>query len=456
MLKQYCKNKSGNFTTMLAVGATTLLMGIGVAIDFNAMSSEKVSLQNLADAGVLAAAVTREENVAKLRQTASRSIEKNKEIGKAVESDLKVEDDTIIVTASTVYKPKFMGMFGYSNIGLQAVSKAPLASDTPMNIALVLDRTGSMQGDKMANLKLAAKGMLDTFENYEAQIKASVIPFAQYVNVGLSNRNVTWMDVPADYTEVTPAGVCRMRTRRDTSKCTRIQVTETCENDGVKFSCTKNRLSCPPGVGTITENYCPSEQTTAHVWNGCAGSRANGFNRIPGYQNKKIPGILDATCGEELQPLTTNLFTVRKKIDSLTTDGETYIPAGLIWGWRALQQEQPLNDLSNADKDRRRALVLMTDGNNTKSLELPGHGGDNADAANKLTAELCTAIKNDKIDIYSIAYEIGTSAEAKKTKNMIEACASSPRQYFEADNAQDLKDAFEDIAAQLFTVRLSG
>ncbi len=46
--------------------------------------------------------------------------------------------------------------------------------------------------------------------------------------------------------------------------------------------------------------------------------------------------IMDVECGTEILDLTSNTNKVKSHIQSLTPHGETYIPSGLIWGWRML------------------------------------------------------------------------------------------------------------------------
>ena len=94
-----------------------------------------------------------------------------------------------------------------------------------------------------------------------------------------------------------------------------------------------------------------------------------------------------------------------------------------------LDPSRPFDEFSNADTTRRRTLILMTDGANTKSLEDPyvdgKHNGSDTDATNALTATLCENIKNDNIDIWSVAYRF----DGADTKAVLRACASGPSQY---------------------------
>ena len=135
-----------------------------------------------------------------------------------------------------------MGAFGKKEIPMNVISEALIPEDVPINVALVLDRTGSMEGENMSALQAASSVLLDQFSNYSAETQVAVVPFSDYVNVGLSRRNETWIDVPPNQTITTPAGECYMRQFR---VCTNRQnVNETRIVDGVSRTRTLNRCTC--------------------------------------------------------------------------------------------------------------------------------------------------------------------------------------------------------------------
>jgi len=129
-------------------------------------------------------------------------------------------------------------------------------------------------------------------------------------------------------------------------------------------------------------------------------------------------------------------------------------------GWHVLTPRIPFTQATaySAELQPRRAMLLMTDGTNSVSLNSVGAGGavmlhDGTDrlAADQLTRELCTRIKADGIEIYTVAFQIADM----DTKDMIRECASSPDTFFDADNASKLLEAFAPIAAGLSHLRVS-
>ena len=154
--------------------------------------------------------------------------------------------------------------------------------------------------------------------------------------------------------------------------------------------------------------------------------------------------------------------------------GSTYIPAGLMWGWRLISEVQPIKASEGLDSDHEddddgeekgfsvrnkanvnKSIVLMTDGQNTRSPRYNhrDHQGGNRAEADSLTAEICRNIKNsdEKITIYTVAFEVNDAA----TKRMLRNCATSASHYFDASNSAKLAESFEKIAKSLALLRIA-
>ena len=452
MLKKYLFNTSGNFSIMFAVTSTMLVLGVAAAIDIAGLASQKNTLQNLSDAAVLAAVSSGEDNPAILKKIAAESLNANNFDKLPLDFELKIIGESVTVELNSPYQTKLMGIAGKNELPVGALSEARLPEEIPINIALVLDRTGSMEGANMTSLKAASTVLVDEFASYDSDTRVAVVPFSNYVNVGIANRNKTWIDVPADTTINHPPGECYIS---QPTTCTKYETQySTSTNDGVSKETSFQQ--CVSAVNDGPEvQICPPAWTERITWNGCIGSRDGVYNQIAAYKGKRIPGIMGVECGEEVLPLTTNMTQVKSRINSLTATNNTYIPVGLINGWRMLDADAPFGNLSNKEAKRKRALILMTDGANTISLEDPyqtgAHTGNNANETNALTSTLCNNIKAEGIDIWSIAYNF----DDPKSKKMLKVCASSSGQFFDASNQTDLIKAFEEISNSLFSVRLS-
>ena len=121
-----------------------------------------------------------------------------------------------------------------------------------------------------------------------------------------------------------------------------------------------------------------------------------------------------------------------------------------------LDGDKPWGDLSNKEAKRKRALILMSDGKNTRSIEVPYNGAHTDDVeadANSLTQTLCDNIKAENIDIYAVAYKFDSGNAA--AKEMVRKCATNSGQFFDAQNPAQLEAAFKEIGRTLFEVRLT-
>ncbi len=452
MFKQYLSNTAGNIGIMFAVTSTMLIIGVAAALDISGASNQQNNLQSMSDAAVLAAISSGETKYSKVKKIVDASLTANNLNNLNLDWDLKIDDNTVTVVLKTPYDTKIMGFVGKNDLPVSSLSEGKFPEEQPINIALVLDRTGSMAGANMDSLKSASAVLVDQFKEYDEDTRVAVVPFSNYVNVGVSRRRENWLKVPADEITEVPAGECYMQQPRT---CTTYETrTSSTTNDGVTTertydSCTNYEDDGPE------EEVCPEAYTSEVKWNGCIGSRSGLYNRTAAYRGKRIPGILGEWCGEEVLPLSDDMDIVKAKINSLTASGNTYIPVGLISGWRMLDADRPFQSLSNKEEKRKRALILMTDGQNTLSLTDPyqdgKHTGNDTEEANKLTSELCDNIKKADIDIWTVAYNF----DDKTSKTMLQDCASSSAQFFDASNESGLKSAFEQIGKSLFVARLS-
>lgn len=461
MLKKFLKSNSGNISIVTAVGMSTILVAIGAAYDFSATSKHKQSLQDMVDNATLAAAKSKLRKKSELKVIVDKVIAQHNTQNWPITSSIKLKNDVLYVEANSAYDTLIMGFMGYKEIEVAANAASPLAIDTPINIALVLDTTDSMTGSNIKDLKSASHAMIEEFEAFESKIKIAVIPFGKYVNVGLKNKNATWIDTSKDGT-FTEKEHCydEQRTIKE-PVCTGDGTYTTRDNysDGrYTGSTTYENKTCEPGVYEPTGNRICEMRRTDYTWYGCAGSREAPYNEQAPYASRRIPGIMNHSCGTEMIPLTANMKKVGRTIDALSTSGETYLPSGVIWGWRAMQKDLPFTEIAKGGKRRLQyasnAMVIMTDGENTLS-QGPGefHNNRDSDEADKRTATLCEKVKDDEIEVFTVGYRMGSGRG--KMETLLKNCASKPDNYFDAGNAAELEKAFKDIANSLDFTRLS-
>lgn len=405
-LTAFGRDRRGVTALTFAISAMVLLAAVFAAIDAARFSAAKTQLQDALDAAVLAAASTNSNDQAALTRVGSAymaaQLANNGDI-----QDMKVTftltDKTMTGVATAEVDPIFMDLFTNSLVHLGASSEVQRGKDQTLELALVLDTTGSMAGNKIATLKQAAKSLVTKLSTGApaGAVKVGVVPFATYVNMGVASRNQTWANVPAD-------------------------------QGSSKFQ-------------------------------GCYGSPPYPQNVRDSDPGRRYPGFLNLTCSKQVTPLTGSASTVTSAIDALSASGNTYIPAGLAWGFNMLSPQAPVTDAAAYDttgpnRKPRKVLLLMTDGANTALMRVNGDHegtppyGARAVQTDTYTTELCTNIKAQKIEVYAVAFDIGSDTVAR---NLVKSCATDATHFYDAANSADLIAAFDAIAASLQAVHIS-
>ena len=156
-------------------------------------------------------------------------------------------------------------------------------------------------------------------------------------------------------------------------------------------------------------------------------------------------------------------------MSSLRPQGYTYHEIGMMWGLRLISREGLFADehsLADAGGSVQRHMIFMVDGDRdtrpftysawgvagtarrrTPTTSFPSRADEDSVSEQRLS-ELCTIAKNNKnITLWVIAF--GTDL------NQLLVDCASPGRAFEASNAQELTDAFSNIASQIAELRLT-
>ncbi len=473
-LTKYVKNDDGNVAVMFALLVTMLGIVVGVGADYSNSVRLKNSLQSQVDAAVLAAATA---DVSGIKDDTGRGKEK-KIRSEAAESVIKANgfsdqnrrpeitltDSSVTVRAEIEYTPFFGKILGKEVMTISAESESGLGKIEPIEIVLALDNTNSMSvNGKMDALKAGAISLIDAVEDSNSDSKIGLVPFAKYVRVPDSAATEGWLDVPAEFVTPVPytfatvvdEGTCASETR------TRLE-------DGVEEE--------------ILVNVCEGRTYTFEVrdvdvtskWENCVGTRPPPLSEEDGSYSTKVPGLLDripytvagtvldvyARCPDEIQPMSTDYEGLRNAVNNLFPTDTTYIPSGLIWGQRVLSPGLPFDNQSDGEP-KRQIMILMTDGENTTEImqdatsvaayKSPPYIGDVetdpiiAPEANAVTARLCSNLKADGIEIYTIAFQVDDA----NTQKLLRDCASAIDKAFTPDTNDALIREFEAISRSL-------
>jgi Flp pilus assembly protein TadG len=475
-LKRFRRDQRGGVVVMLALAIVPLIGMAGAAVDYSRANSLRGSLQKAADSAALVAAKGNGAFPAR-RQAALRTLSNqlaahpglayNADVTQTMEAG---RESGVSVTISSAASTTLLNVLGIRTIAVSVDATATSGRNEAYDVAFVLDTTGSMEGARLDTLKSATTALIDDFIERRTdsdQIRVSVIPFGQYVNVGMSNRNQPWIDVPSDY-QTPIREECRTVQEVTGRTCERVwdegetPRSRTCHNDGRPFECgSRGRAAgwvdrCTNVHGPNMVQQCSTSGGHWVRWNGCVGSRNFPNETLDANYAIRIPGLLGVHCGSPILEPTTDLALARSRINALTTAGETYIPAGLIWGWRALSTHAPIAArASQAGLQVTRHMILVTDGQNTRSPNYPHHDHTNGAEANSIMRTLCQNLAADRtsgIRLHTIAFEVTDPT----VKQILEECSTANGGgFYDAGNASQLRDAMRAIGGQISKLRIT-
>jgi len=229
-------------------------------------------------------------------------------------------------------------------------------------------------GGKLDQMQITLNGFLNEFNSGDQDVRFSLVPFSQYVNVGIDNGFRSWIDNSQEGTRFPPDE--QDLYEHEDCPVAREQRTSIRNNDGVETE--------------TTDWVCPVERESTHIgtniveplktWDGCVGSRAGNLAAQSPFNGTRFPAVYDDGGASRTRyrrtdydcpnvaaiRLTDNLSTVQTLIGDLEGSGNTYMPSGLAWGWRTLHDTRPFGR-EIAGQTRKRVLIMMTDGFNTVS-----------------------------------------------------------------------------------------
>ena len=464
----FADDTQGNFGTVAALSLGVILTAIGGAIDLSGSVRHKQSLQATVDAAILAAATQSDKNNGEIKAFIKDTVKAR--FGDDVTVNVSVNNDRIGVSAEDSYDTVLLGMFGMPEMGVGIEAEAPRRGQAPIDIALVVDTTDSMAGANMTALRAAATELLNDLEAQSGNVRVALVPYGNYVNIGMGDHSWLSNSKPDEVTDPDPY-------MYQPQVCTPTGITNSVPrySDGILTHYDDvPETSCVPDSATPPYEIDPPAKTRSFVYEGCVGSRAAPHNLTAAADaSNPIRAAMEVfdngtdqnwvSCGTQIIPLTDNFTSLRAGVNSLTTSGRTYLPSGLIWGWRTLDPNTPYTQAAtNIADGPSRAIIFMTDGGNVSKVSHEYHydpsGGseDYGAAGSAVAAQLCDNIKSAGIRIFTVGYDLtDTSGFAVDPNTLLNDCASSNADSYSAGNAFELKQAFKNIGVSMQEVRLS-
>jgi Flp pilus assembly protein TadG len=508
-LVRFRTNSDGNFAIIFALSMLPFVMVGGMGIDYGINVAVRQKAQNAVDATVL--------TLAKLSTTVSDQDLQSKADTqvRALLSDGRLRDgivtakrdgDTIRVEIVGNTRTPITSIAGFRQLPIDVTAVARRGSGN-LEVALVLDNTGSMKGTKLANLKSAATSLAESmFKEVDPakpnSLKMAVVPFSMTVNVGAGYANAAFMDVDAkssihkEIFAVKDATANRFslfgKMKVAWAGCVETRPTPYDVQEQPPTSATPDTLYVPffapdesDNDGSAVNDYMSDYPSTVPSRSQSSNDRTRQGQVAKYGSNKVLPAASSTQSGTgyhygpnsgcELQPLTrltTTKATVTDAITAMTVLGDTNIATGLMWGWHVLSPNAPFSDgAPYTDEKTRKYVVLMTDGQNQSAPSSSDNqsyysgigfiwnnrigttSSDNATRTKYMdarTAQLCTNMKSAGIQIFTVRVEVTDG-----TSDMLRNCATSPDMFYDVKNSSALNDVFASIGSQINELRIA-
>lgn len=505
----FLSDRRGNFSMMLVITMPVLLLSAGLAFDVSNMLTARSRLQSAVDAAVLASSHLKDAG-----KSREDIFDEFLATNIAADSALENAKGELIVskgvnhietrgTATADVRLHLMHLFGAK--AQINVESGAFESTNELEVAMVLDNTGSMGAARTKALKDAAKALVDILEETALagrKVRAALVPFVTSVNVNGEAYKEAWIDTAAQATyhganfDPTPEGNKQNHLNLFAGLgvpwkgCVEARPAPYNLSDDPPDPEKPDTLFVPyfapdnpgdaaksPNSGTAWNN---SYLEDAYGKDDKAMLRQVGryFDRsVKSYIHEKGPRSTgpNYACPTPIQPLTSDFDRLRAEIGKMIywEGSGTNVSEGLAWGMRVLSPGEPYSEGASFDEPSvSKALVVFTDGENTVfgassqpyntsdygaySFLDSGRTGTTSRSTqltnvNTWTQTMCTNLKNRKVLVFTVLLGADTAANRK----LYSACATQPSYYYPTDDVSQLEAIFSRIGATVAQLYLT-
>lgn len=423
--------RDGNFAVMTAAVSAALVLAAGFALNIGQVTMTRSNLLNALDAAVTSTArdiTTGRLAPDKARETVEAFLFANGGTGFADTNNITLDSLTADRAARTLRAVASVNIelafpvFGTASTRKISVESAAVYSDKKIEVAMMLDVTGSMAGRKLTDLKNAARNAVETLlaSNSETnpRVRVALVPYATAVNTGVLSNTV--------HVERRPTG------------------------------------GEPPRLDA------PFAAAAGGGFDGCATERKGSlqFTDASPYDAMVNRDVRLSYCpSDALRPLTTDLDELNRSIRRFRASGYTAGHIGIQWSWYLLSPNwAPVLPAAAKPADHNpgkvsKYAILMTDGEFNTAYAGVGRSetpdGAQTRRSSNYAKRLCDAMKADGIEIFTIGFMLNEAA----AKDVMRDCATeggrTVRHYFETSTGAELDAAFQEIAANIERLALT-
>ncbi|HTI66170.1 MAG TPA: ubiquitin-activating E1 FCCH domain-containing protein [Caulobacteraceae bacterium] len=513
----FAQSRRGGVAIIVAIMLPLLIGLVFGVMDYSRLVSSKQILQDSLDAAALYAARSSAVTDADLQTVGAQGLAANvinMHDATLVSSSFTAGSNgqKVIASAQGSLRTTILGLFGTNTLTFGATAEV-MRSSKNLEVALILDTTGSMKGQNIIDLKAAASDLLDIVvkpTQTPFYSKVALVPYSMAVNVGTyatqvrgaitAARAITGAS-KAKTLVITSTGhgfsvgdqiyITGMNGMTDlngniytvSSKTSNtFQISDAggvvdSRNFGTYISggaascytqgCEYYRFTSATGsTNTFQASTCVTERTGTNAYKDVAPSTTLLGRNYPSTSNPCLPNTIT--------PLSSDKAALKLKVNALQAGGSTGGHIGIAWGWYMVSPNfgylWPGASAAAAytAPDLIKAVVLMTDGEYNSVYcngviakdSTTGSGAadlhESCNAANgssySQAATLCTNMKNAGVVVYVVGFQVVNTQAAR---DLVNNCATDAAHVYLPSTGTDLKTAFQAIGLDLSRLRLS-
>lgn len=463
---KYWRHCAGGVAIAFGLTIPVVVSAVGVSVDMAQSYLVRTRLSSALDAAALAAAASASEDEGDIQDVVEAFLEANYpdgRIGEATSVDVSLDGSELTVNATARLNTSFMKIFGYDTVDVIAETIVQ-REVRGLEVVMVLDNTGSMSSNNnIGTLREAATNFVEILfdrANDPDGIKIGLVPYSSSVNVGPYGLGVDIDDNNYGEEFVLPpeddiyAGYSSGQSPYSTGQYG-------IDEDDLEYDLSEygqwHGCVLAEDYPLDVEDHDGPWEMYRYDYNGSTNSwydnvyRWNPYTTNGDYYNHYYgPNMY---CPRQpIVPMTSDEEFLYDAIDYMQASGSTLGNIGMVWGWRVISPEEPFIEGAAYDDDEwDKAVVMMTDGDNSMSSTYSAYGGsdghniDNDDLNDRLE-EVCDAMKLEGILVYTVTFESGVDDD---TKEFYSNCATSPAQYHDAPSQEKLVEVFEQISREL-------
>ena len=189
-------DQRGNVAMMWALMGTVLIGLIGITVDFARAQAIRSQMQNAVDGAALVA--ERSSNLPMAERTAAARAFFDAEMGDLASqvtlTITQLEDGGHRASASMPMPVSLARIINDDDWVLRTSADAEANASPPIEVALVLDNTGSMSNDMDALRSAASDLAADLLSLDGDTVRVALVPFVAQVNIGNQASHLAWID----------------------------------------------------------------------------------------------------------------------------------------------------------------------------------------------------------------------------------------------------------------------